>query len=124
MNDEAILRQEIRDSLSGVRGLIRSYSGLYSGEDLTRDVLKVCDEIARACPPTARLQEARRIVQERCAKLARDADRFSARDPATIAASRAQAFASIDTLQDALLDMRRAETAAPRIGALLRRRSF
>ncbi|MEZ0170151.1 hypothetical protein [Microvirga sp. TS319] len=124
MNDDAILRQEIRASLSGARSLIRCYSGLYSGEDLIRDVLKACDEVAQTSASTPRLREARRIVQERCTKLVRDADRFSMRDPATIAASRAQAFASIDTFQDALLEIRRIEGAAPRIGALLRRRSL
>jgi hypothetical protein len=46
------------------------------------------------------------------------------RDPATIAASRAQAFASIDVLQDALFEIRKAEIGSPRIGALLRRKSL
>jgi hypothetical protein len=124
MNDDSILRQEIRYSLSGVRSLIRSYSGLYPGEDLARDVLRACDETAYARQPTPRLREARRVVHERCMKLARDADRFSMRDPATIAASRAQAFASIDILQDALFEIRKAEIGSPRIGALLRRKSL
>jgi hypothetical protein len=124
MSDDSILRQEIRQSLSGVRSMIRSYSGLYSGEDLARDVLKICDDMARSSQPTPRLRKARCVVQECCMKLARDADRFSARDPAVIAASRAQAVASIDAMQDALFEMRKAEIAAPRIGALLRRRSL
>lgn len=124
MSDESILRQEIRHSLRRARSLIGSYSGLYSSEDLARDVLMVCDEMALSSQATPRLREARRLVQERCAKLERDADRFSMRDPTTIAASRAQAFASIDLLQDALLDIRRNETGAPRIGALLRKRSL
>ena len=124
MSDDRILRQEIRRSLSSVRNLIRSYSGLYSSEDLARDVIRACDEMAQSRQLTPRLQEARRIVQERCARLARDADRFSMRDPAAIAASRAQAFASIDLLQDALFEMRQAEIRPPRIGALLRRRSL
>ncbi|WP_445502881.1 hypothetical protein [Microvirga sp. G4-2] len=124
MSDDSILRQEIRRSLRGVRSMICSYSGLYSGEDLARDVLKICDDMARSSQPTPRLKEARCVVRERCMKLARDADRFSARDPAVIAASRAQAVASIDVIQDALFEMRKAETAVPRIGALLRRRSL
>ncbi|KLK91813.1 hypothetical protein AA309_18275 [Microvirga vignae] len=124
MSDDSILRQEIRHSLSGVRGMIRSYSGLYSSEDLARDVLKICDDMAQSSQSTPRLKEARSLVQERCVKLVRDADRFSARDPAVIAASRAQAVASIDVMQDALFEMRKAEIAAPRIGALLRRRSL
>ena len=122
MSDDNNLRQEIRRSLSGVRNLIQSYSGLYSSEDLARDVLRACDEMAQQQTP--RLKEARRIVQERCARLVRDADRFSPRDPATIAASRAQAFAAIDVLQDALFEMRKAASGNPRIGALLRRRSL
>lgn len=124
MSDDSILRQEIRHALSGVRSMIRSYSGLYSGEDLARDVLKICDDMARSSRPTRRLKEARCVVQEHCMKLARDADRFSVRDPAVIAASRAQAIASIDVMQDALFEMRKAEITAPRIGALLRRRSL
>jgi len=124
MSDDSILRQDIRHSLSRARSLIRSYSGLYAGEDLAREVLRICDETAQAFHSTPRLKEARRVVQERCAKLVRDADRFSMRDPATIAASRAQAFASIDVLQDALFELRKAEAGVPRIGALLRRRSL
>jgi len=124
MNDDSVLRQEIRHSLSGVRSMIRSYSGLYSGEDLARDVLRVCDEMAQSSKPTPRLKAARNAVLERCVKLARAADRFSVRDPAAIAASRAQAVASIDFMQDALFEMRKAEMGIPRIGALLRRRSL
>lgn len=124
MSDDSVLRREIRHSLSGARSMIRSYSGLYSGEDLARDVLRICDEAARFSEPTPRLRTARDMVLERCMRLARAADRFSARDPAAIAASRAQAFASIDGLQDALFEMRKAEIGAPRIGALLRRRSL
>jgi hypothetical protein len=124
MNDDTILRQELRHSLSGARSMIRSYSGLYSGEDLARDVLRVCDQAARSSAPTPRLKAARSVVLERCVKLARAADRFSVRDPAAIAASRAQAVAAIDFIQDALLEMRKAEIGSPRIGALLRRRSL
>jgi hypothetical protein len=123
MSDDNILRREIRHSLSGVRSMIRSYSGLYPGEDLARDVLTICDGMAQSSEPSPRLKAARSVVLERCVKLARAADRFSARDPAAIAASRAQAVASIDIMQDALFEMRRAEVETPRIGALLRRRS-
>jgi len=124
MTNDSILRQEIRHSLSRARSLIRAYSGLYSGENLASDVLMACDELAGACQATPRVNEARRIVQERCAKLVRDADRFSMRDPATIAASRSQAVASIDILQDALFEMRKAAVGTPRIGALLKQRSL
>ena len=36
------------------------------------------------------------MVEERCRRLAQAADRFTQRDPAAIAASRAQAVAAID----------------------------
>jgi hypothetical protein len=123
VSSDDILRQEIRHSLNRARTLIRSYTGLYFDEDLARDVLSVCDAMTYSSQVTPRLKEARRMVQERCAKLVRDANRFSTRDPGVISASRAQAVASIDALQDALFEIRRAEAGSPRIGALLRRRS-
>ena len=39
MSSEMLLRQEIRHSLGYVRSMIDHYSGLYAGENLTRDVL-------------------------------------------------------------------------------------
>lgn len=127
MSEDSILREEIRCSLSEVRQLIRSYSGLYTGEDLARDVLQACDGMAPSVQPSLRFKEVRRLVQERCAELARDADRFTMRDPGRIAASRARAVASIDLLQDVVLELRRAEMrerGIPRPGCFLKRRSL
>lgn len=124
MSDDNVFRQDLRHSLGAVRKLIHSYSGLYPDEDLARDVLSLCDEIAKPSQATMRLNEARRIVHERCTRLAHAADRFSSRDPVKIAAFRAQAAASIDMLQDVLLDARRRQQGPPRIGALLRRKSL
>lgn len=123
MSESSILRQEIRHSLSHVRRRINSHSGLYSDEDLVRDILKVCDEMVRSSQPSTRLQEVRRLVHERCARLVRDADRFSTRDPALIARSRAKAIAAIDLLQDALFELHKPEEVAGR-GSFLRMRSL
>ena len=105
MSSETLLRQEIRHSLGFVRSLIDHYSGLYSGENLTSDVLRICDEMTEAEEPDSRLMEARRMVEERCRQLTQAADRFTQRDPEAIAASRAQAVAAIDLFQDADLRM-------------------
>src|SRR3712207_5241868 len=61
MSSDTILRQEIRFSLGFVRGMIHHYSGLYAGENLTRDVLRFCDEMTKAGEPNVRLKEARRL---------------------------------------------------------------
>ncbi len=124
MSNDAMLREEIRHSLRDVRSLVRRYSGLYPNENLTRDLLQAFDQLTLSVLSDPRVEEAKRIVEERCNRLAHAADRFSARDPALIAASRAQAVASIDRLQDAIFELRRASIAAPRIGSLLRRRSL
>ena len=65
MSSETLLRQEIRDSLGFVRSMIDHYSGLYTGENLTQDVLRFCDEVAMSAAPNPRLREARRVVEER-----------------------------------------------------------
>lgn len=124
MSEDSILRQEIQHSLSEIRRQIHSYSGLYANEDLTRDVLQACDEMAKSIEPSPRFKEARRLVREHCARLTRDADRFSMRDPSMIAASRAKAIASIDLMQDTLFELRRAGVSFPRLGCFLRRRSL
>jgi len=124
MSSETLLRQEIRQSLGFVRGLIDHYSGLYAGENLTRDVLRFCDEMADADEPDVRLKEARRVVEERCLQLAQATDRFSQRDPALIATSRAQAVAAIDLFQDAAFEYRKTRTVFPSSGRLLRRKSL
>jgi len=124
MSNDTLALQEIRYSLNYVRSLIHNYSGLYSGEDLTRDVIRFCDDVARAEEPDRRLKEARRIVEERCRRLTQATDRFAQRDPASIAASRAQAVAAIDVLQDAVLEWHKARVAVPSSGRLLRQKSL
>jgi hypothetical protein len=124
MSSDTVLRQEIRYSLGYIRSMIDNYSGLYSGENLARDVLRFCDEIAGGGTPHPRLQEARRLVEDRCRRLAQDTDRFALRDPALIAASRAQAMAAIDMLQDVVFEGRRARMIVPSSGRLLRRKSL
>lgn len=124
MSSESLLRQEIRDSLGFVRSMIDHYSGLYSGENLTRDVLRFCDGMTDPKQANPRLREARRIVEERCRLLAQATDRFAQRDPVSIAAMRAQAVAAIDAFQDAAFEWHRTRTMAPSSGQLLRRRSL
>ena len=124
MSSDTILRQEIRYSIGCIRSMINNYSGLYSGENLARDVLRFCDEITDAGSSHPRLQEARRLVEDRCRRLAQDTDRFALRDPAVIAASRAQAMAAIDRLQDVVFEWRKARTTVPSSGRLLRRKSL
>jgi hypothetical protein len=124
MSSDTTLRQEIRYSIGCIRSMIDNYSGLYSGENLARDVLRFCDEITDDGTSHPRLQEARRLVEDRCRRLAQDTDRFALRDPAVIAASRAQAMAAIDRLQDVVFEWRKARTPVPSSGRLLRRKSL
>jgi hypothetical protein len=124
MSSDTVLRQEIRYSLGYIRSMIDSYSGLYSGENLTRDVLRFCDEMTDAGTAHPRLQEARRLVEDRCRRLAQYTDRFALRDPAAIAASRAQAIAAVDMLQDVVFEWRKARMTVPSSGRLLRRKSL
>jgi hypothetical protein len=124
MSSDTVLRQEIRYSLGYIRSMIDNYSGLYSGENLARDVLRFCDEMTDAAPSHPRLQEARRLVEDCCRRLAQDTDRFALRDPAMIAASRAQAMAAIDRLQDVVFEWRKARINVPSSGRLLRRKSL
>jgi hypothetical protein len=124
MSSDTILRQEIRYSIGCIRSMVDNYSGLYSGENLARDVLRFCDEMTEAGNPHPRLQEVRRLVEDRCRRLAQDTDRFALRDPAAIAASRAQAMAAIDRLQDAVFEWRKARMTVPSSGRLLRRKSL
>ena len=124
MSTESILRQDIRRSFNHVRKLVTGYSGLYPGEDLIRDVLGLCDEMALLIEPDQRLCDARRIAVERCRSLAQAADRFSDRDPLVIAAARAHAIAAIDALQDAIFELRKLTLPVPRTGLALRRKSL
>jgi hypothetical protein len=124
MSSDTVLRQEIRYSLGYIRSMIDSYSGLYPGENLARDVLRFCDEMTGIDAPHPRLQEARRLVEDRCRRLAQDTDRFAMRDPAAIADSRAKAIAAIDMLQDVVFEWRKAHMTVPSSGRLLRRKSL
>jgi hypothetical protein len=124
MSNDNILREEIRYSLGFVRSLISNYSGLYSGENLAGDVLRFCDDMVSPEAPDPRVGEARRVVEERCTRLAQTADRFANRDPALIAESRAKADAAIDMLQDAVFEWRKARAPVPSSGRLLRRKSL
>ncbi|WP_230530859.1 hypothetical protein [Microvirga roseola] len=124
MNINKVLRQETRQALDGAREMIRHYNGLYPHEDLVRDVLRICDRLTPALIPHPRLDETRRIVEERCGFLVRVANRFSERDPASIALARAQAISAVDLFQDAVLALRRASIPVPRTGMLLRRKSL
>ena len=124
MSSDTVLRQEIRYSLGYIRSMIDNYSGLYSGENLARDVLRFCDEMTDAGTQHPRFQEARRLVEDRCRRLAQDTDRFALRDPAAIAASRAQAMAAIDMLQDVVFEWRKTRMTMPSTGRLLRRKSL
>ena len=123
MGNDNILREEIRYSLGFIRSLINNYSGLYSGENLAGDVLRFCDEMVSP-EANARVEEARRVVEERCTRLAQAADRFADRDPALIAESRAKADAAIDMLQDAVFEWRKARAPVASSGRLLRRKSL
>jgi len=124
MSSDTLLRQEIRYSIGCIRSMVDNYSGLYSGENLARDVLRFCDEMTEAGNPHPRLQEARRLVEDRCRRLVQDTDRFALRDPAVIAASRAQAMAAIDRLQDVVFEWRKSHINVPSSGRLLRRKSL
>jgi hypothetical protein len=124
MSSDTLLRQEIRYSIGCIRSMVGNYSGLYPAENLARDVLRFCGEMTEVGNSHPRLQEARRLVEDRCRRLAQDTDRFALRDPAAIAASRAQAMAAIDMLQDVVFEWRKARVTIPSSGRLLRRKSL
>ncbi|MCB5175399.1 hypothetical protein [Microvirga lenta] len=110
--------------LDDARARVRRYTGLYPDENLTEDVLSVCDAVIAWDDLNPRLEEARAAIEARCLRLAQVADRFAERNLATIAKARAQAIAAIDILQDAVVDLRRSirhPVYSP--GPVLRRRS-
>jgi len=120
--DENRLRQEIRAPLEAARARVRAFTGLYPDEDLRHDVLAACDAVLALVEPAPDLEALRVAVEDRCRRLAEVTDRFSARDPAVIAAARAQTLAAVDRVQDAVLAVRKKAAAqAPR--SLLKRRS-
>lgn len=123
MGDERLLRQEIRLPLDDARTRIRRHTGLYPDENLTRDVLEICDEVLTWVAVNQTLHEAREAVEARCMRLAQVSDRFSERSLPTIAKARAQAIAAIDRLQDAILERRRFECRPRTETVLLRQRS-
>lgn len=124
MGSDTALRQEIRSSLDDARRRIRSYMGLYSNENLIRDVLRACDDTTVRVDPAPQLDEARRIIEDRCRRLVQVTDRFTDRDPAVIGTARAQAIAAIDMLQDTVFRLRKVHTTDPRLCGLLRRPSL
>ncbi|HZH51497.1 MAG TPA: hypothetical protein VEZ16_06390 [Microvirga sp.] len=124
MTDDRSLREEIRLPLDDARAMIRNHTGLYPHEDLTADVLGICDEVVAWVGVSPRLEEARALVEERCARLVQAADRFAERNLAMIAMARAQAIAAVDMLQDAALERRRMVIPTQTLGSLLRRRSL
>ncbi len=123
MTDENRLRQEIRQPLEAARVRVGAFTGLYSDEDLAQDVLRTCDQVLALVEPSPRLEELRGLVEARCKRLAEVTSRFSARDPAVIAAARVQALAAINQLQDAVFDFGKRATPQEPLG-LLRRRSL
>jgi hypothetical protein len=123
MNDNAAFRQQIRSILNGARAKVHDYTGLYADEDLTSDVLRVCDSLMEVVASGPRLEQARVTVEDRCRRLAQATDRFIPRDLASISKARAQAVAAIDALQDAALELCKADNSARHMGPLLKRRS-
>jgi hypothetical protein len=123
MNDTAAFRQRIRSILNGARAKVHDYTGLYADEDLTSDVLRVCDNVTERVASDPRLEQAKLIVEDRCRRLALATDRFVPRDLAFISKARAQAIAAIDALQDIVLELRKADESNRHLGSLLKRRS-
>jgi len=123
MNDNAALRQQIRSILNGARAKVHDYTGLYADEDLTSEVLRVCDSVTEVVASGPSLGQARLIVEDRCRRLAQATDRFIPRDLASVSKARAQAVAAIDAYQDAALELRTADNFARHLGPLLKRRS-
>jgi hypothetical protein len=123
MGDDRLLREEIRLPLDSARTRIRRHTGLYPDENLTRDVLLICDEVIGWLSVTPDVQEARESVEARCLRLSQVTDRFAERDLGTIAKARSQAIAAIDRLQDVVFAQRRMEAMPQGCGILLRQRS-
>lgn len=122
MNDDAALRSRVKVLLDEARRRIEAHTGLYRDEDLARDVLRICDEVAAWSEPGPRIEEVRRHVEHRCNLVAMVADRFGHRDPALIGTARAQAVAAIDVFQDAVLGQSRDAARAQPSGYRLKRR--
>ncbi|MBZ6078086.1 hypothetical protein [Microvirga puerhi] len=123
MTNDNAWRRDIKHFLDGARYRVLHYTGLYSDEDLIGAVLHACREAAGS-DLDLQLGAAKSIVEEHCRTLVRVADRFSARDFALIAASRARTLAAIDMFQDIVLQERRIQNAALGHGTLLKRRAL
>ena len=122
MADERALRQDLRRVFDAARTIVREFTGLYRDEDLSRAVLRLCDQAGTSPAADPRLAEARALVDARCRRLAQVSDRFGERDPALIAEARTRAIAAVDTFQDVVLDVCRPAGPRFRDGVLLRRR--
>jgi hypothetical protein len=119
--DEPALREEIKRVLDGARAVVRDYTGLDARQDLAAEVMTICERALPCLESGARLQEAKRLLAERCAQLARVSDRFVERDPAAIGAVRILTLAALDTFQDAVFERRKLD-AQPRGSASLLRK--
>ncbi len=104
MKHDTHLRQEIRKSFDDARIRVRTFTGLYTDEDLANDVLSICDDVLVHIGTSPRLDELRQEVEVRCQRLADVTNRFSSRDPAVIAAARMQVIVALDQIQDAALE--------------------
>ncbi len=95
--------QEIRNRLRAARACAQAFTGLYGDEDLADEVLSACDEVLVLAGTSAHLQELRQGLEACCQHLADATNRFSARDPAVIAAARTQLIRAIDQFEEAAL---------------------
>lgn len=124
MNDDSALRSRVKLSLDEARRRIGGHTGLYRDEDLVREVLRICDEVAAWSESGPRIDEARRHVEHRCNLVAMVADRFGQRDPGLIGTARAQAVAAIDVFQDAILEQNKDAGRSQPSGYRLTRRGL
>ena len=123
MLPERTLPNQIRSLCDAARARVRVFTGLYSDENIADEVLSICDEVQVLAGTSPRLTALRQVVEARCQTLAEVTDRFSARDPAVIAAARMQVVVAIDQLQGAAIELLEVEASQKLLG-LLRRRSL
>ena len=114
-------RERIRKLLDTIRGRVQVFTGLYSDEDLANEVLFAFDEALVLAGTSPQLSELRQVDEARCHTLAEVTNRFSARDPAVIAAARMQVVVALDQLQDAALEHLQASASQLHTGFLKRR---
>jgi hypothetical protein len=120
MMPERPLQNQVRSLFDAVRDRVRVFTGLYSDEDLANEVLSVCDEVLVLAGTSPQLSELRQVVEARCHTLAEVTNRFSARDPAVIAAARMQLVVALDQIQDAALEHLQASASQRHTGLLKR----